>query len=266
MRPAAPTQHAFSAALLDPSLPPPAGLSAWNGSDPGARFAVYRNNVVHSLVAVLADTFPVVRQLVGDEFFGAMARLFVVDHPPRSPLMHRYGAGLPDWIADFEPAIALPYLSDMARLEWGRLAAFHATDADPVDAGRLTNMLQAPEQLAASSLVLHPSFSVVRSPYPIVSMWAAHQHDEATRDERLGKLRLDAAESALVFRVEDDALVLDVPGADAALASALANGEPLAQAQRASPQADLARLLALLLQHGVVTGLVVPHPAQEASA
>ena len=118
MRPATATRHRFAAALLDAALPSPPGLGAWNGSDAGARFAVYRNNVVHSLVNVLTDSFPVVHQLVGDEFFGAMARRYLADHPPASPLMHRYGAGLPAWIADFEPAAALPYLSDMARLEW----------------------------------------------------------------------------------------------------------------------------------------------------
>ena len=48
------TQTAFAAALLDPDLPPPDRLIAWNGSDPARRFAVYRNNVVVSLVDALA--------------------------------------------------------------------------------------------------------------------------------------------------------------------------------------------------------------------
>lgn len=266
MRPASPNQHAFAAALLDPTLPQPAGLQAWNGSDPRVRFAVYRNNVVHSLVAVLGDTFPVVRQLVGEEFFGAMARLFVVDQPPVSPLMHRYGAGLPEWLADFEPATALPYLSDMARLEWARLAAFHAADAEPIDVQALTGLLQAPEQLAQASLVLHASVAVVRSAHPVVSLWGAHQHDDASRDAKLARLSLDNGESALVFRDRaDDALVIELPNADAALAAALAAGMPLGTATLTHPQADAARLLSLLLQHGLVVGIRLPHPVPETS-
>jgi hypothetical protein len=252
---ASPPQHAFAAALLDPSLPVPAGLCAWNGSDPGARFAVYRNNVVYSLVAVLGDTFPVVRQLVGEDFFGAMARLFVAEHPPTSPLMHRYGGGFPDWMAHFEPATHLPYLPDLARLESARLAAFHAADADPLDAQALGAGLQAPDRLAVSSLILHPSLAVVQSPHPVVSLWSAHQQDAAARDEQLGQLRLDAGESALVFRVDDDALVLGLPAADAALAAALAGGAPLGAAQASHPQADLVRLLSVLLRHGQVIGV-----------
>lgn len=256
MRYASPPQNAFAAALLDPSLPTPPGLCAWNGSDPGARFAVYRNNVVHSLVAVLGDTFPVVRQLVGDEFFGAMARLFVAEHPPASPLMHRYGGGFADWMNDFEPAAELPYLSDLARVEWARLSAFHAADAEPVDMKALMAVLQAPDRLSVSSLILHPSLAVVQSPHPIVSLWSAHQHDDATRDEQLAQLHLDAGESALVFRVDDDALVLELPAADAALAADLASGVPLGTAQTSHPQADLVRLLSLLLRHGQVIEVI----------
>ena len=267
MRPAPPTAHAFSAALLDASLPPPAGLHAWNGSDPAVRFAVYRNNVVHSLVAVLADTFPVVQQLVGDEFFGAMARLYVVDHPPTSPLMHRYGAGLPGWIADFEPATALPYLSDIARLEWARLCAFHAADAAPIPVPVIGALTQAPERLARAALVLHPSLAVVRSAHPIVSLWAAHQLDDAERDARLSQVAMHRAEAALVFRdAADDALVIEVPDADAALAAAIAAGTPLGAAQAAHPQADLVRVLSLLLQHGLVAGVAKPACAPETSA
>ena len=67
-------QAAFARALLDPALPPPADVCAWNGSDPAARLAVYRNNVMVSLLGVLADTFPVTRELVGDAFFRAMGQ------------------------------------------------------------------------------------------------------------------------------------------------------------------------------------------------
>ncbi|MCU0919338.1 MAG: DNA-binding domain-containing protein [Burkholderiaceae bacterium] len=262
MRPAPPTAHAFAAALLDASLPPPPGLHAWNGSDPSARFAVYRNNVVHSLVALLADTFPVVRQLVGDEFFDAMARLYVVDHPPTSPMMHRYGAGLPRWVADFEPATALPYLSDVAQLEWSRLCAFHAADAEPVETQAVVTLMQAPERLACASLALHPCVAVVRSSHPIVSLWAAHQLDDVARDERLSEVDMDSAEAALVFRdALGDALVLELPAADATLTAAIAAGAPLGAARDAHPQADLVRVLSPLLRYGLITGVgdSLPH-------
>ena len=92
------SQAGFAAALLDAGLPPPPGLRAWNGSDPARRFGVYRNNVIVSLVGALGDTFPVVRRLVGDDFFDAMAGVHVRAHPPASPVLAHYGAGFADWL------------------------------------------------------------------------------------------------------------------------------------------------------------------------
>lgn len=86
-----PAQAALAAALLDPRVSCPGGLRAWNGSDPDRRFAVHRNNVVSSLIEAMAETFPVVRALVGPEFFHAMAGVFVRQHPPRSRVLAHYG-------------------------------------------------------------------------------------------------------------------------------------------------------------------------------
>ena len=61
-----------------------------------------------ALWEALADTFPVGKELVGEEFFGAMAGLFVRAHPPASPLMQRYGGRLPDFIEAFAPARGKP--------------------------------------------------------------------------------------------------------------------------------------------------------------
>lgn len=251
-RAAPPTQRAFAQALLDPTRPAPPGLLAWNGSDVGVRFGVYRNNVVTSLVGVLADTFPVVRRLVGDEFFAAMARLFICDHPPGSPVMSEYGDAFPVWVADFEPATALPYLAAMARLELARVRAFHAADATALPAQALADAVARPERLATLRLRLHPSLAVLDAAHAVVSLWAAHQSDDA---EAISRVALDAAEAALVLRHGEDVLVLPLAGADAALARALQAGTPLAEAAAQAPQADLSALLALLLRHEAVVGL-----------
>ncbi|MBL8286820.1 MAG: putative DNA-binding domain-containing protein [Rubrivivax sp.] len=251
----------FAAALLDPGRPVPAQLRASNGSDVAARFAVHRNNVVASLVGVLADTFPVVQQLVGDEFFRALAREFVREQPPRSPVMLDYGETFPAWLAAFEPATAWPCLADVARLEFARLRAFHAADAAAVEATALAGAMAEPQRLASMALALHPSLAVVASAHPIVSLWAAHQLADAERDaalERIGLAGRGAGETALVLRHDDDALVLRIARADGELARRLQAGAPLAEALAKSPSADFAPLLALLLRHGAVTALLHP--------
>ena len=67
---------AFAEALLDPARALPEGITTARGNADPARFAVYRNNVFVGLTAALAKRFPVVRRLVGDEFFAGMARVY----------------------------------------------------------------------------------------------------------------------------------------------------------------------------------------------
>jgi len=257
-----PSSHAaFAAALLDPSAPVPAGWVAWNGSDPVKRFAVYRNNVMHSLVAVLGDTFPVVRELVGTDFFGAMAQRYIACHPPSSPLMHRYGETFPAWLEGFEPAAALAYLPGVARLELARLRAFHAADACAVDGQRLAQLLHEPERLLATAVKLAPSLTTLSFPHAVISLWSAHQLDAADRDAKLASIDLGRHESALVFRSGDDAIVLAVDPDDVCLAAALAEGTALGSALAAHPSVDLGRLLGLLLRHGLVVDLIEPPAA-----
>jgi hypothetical protein len=246
--PARPTQHAFARALLDPALPPPAGLVAWNGSDPAVRLAVYRNNVVVSLVAALADTFPVVRELVGEDFFTAMARLYVAEQPPSSPVLARYGDGFADWVAQFEPAAAVPYLGDMARLERARVRAYHAADAPVLGAEAIAARLADPARLPGAQLQLQPSLTVLASPWAIVSMWAAHQGQGRLEDMDPGQ-----PENALVLRFEDDAVVLAIPAATAEFVGRLRRGLPLGEAAATHEPFDLGAGLATLIRHGAIS-------------
>lgn len=237
----------FAAALFDPARACPGGLRAWNGSDPAVRFAVHRNNVVVSLVDALADGFPVVRTLVGDDFFDhALARDFVVAHPPRSPVLAEWGDELPDFIESYEPAAELPYLADVARLEHARLRACNAADAPRLDDAAVAARLSRPAALPAARLVLHPSLRVVDSPCAVVSLWAAHQDDL----DALATLDWRRPEAALVLRDDDDGVVVAKIDAPAARwLRAVTGGATLAQAARAAPDADLAAAFALLLRH-----------------
>jgi hypothetical protein len=166
-------QDAFAAALLDPGLPVPPGVTGPDGFPDARRFAVYRNNVVHSLVNALQARFPVTTRLVGEQFFRAMARVYAVARPPRTPLLMHYGDGFPRFIAGFAPARTVPYLPDIARLERAWSQAFHAAEATPLPVDSLAH--QDPERLSRARLHLHPSLRLLRSPHPVATIWSAHQ-------------------------------------------------------------------------------------------
>jgi hypothetical protein len=253
-------QAHWAQALLDPEHVTPSGLVAWNRSDPVRRLAVYRNNVMVSLVDALAQTFPVTQQLVGEQFFRAMAQMFVREHPPRTRVLSYYGDALPGFIAQFPPAASLPYLADVARLEMLRLQALHAADATPMDAQAITGLLQDAEHLQAVRWHLAPCMRLLRSPHAAVSLWAAHHEDSGLS---LDAIDWQQPESALVFRSEWDVMVLQVPTGVvellALMQQGLAFGEACDLALDAAPELDLALALAAFLRHGLLVGADRPH-------
>ncbi len=246
--------EAFATALLNPDLPPPTGLCAWNNSDPAVRFAVYRNNVIVSLIDALADSFPVTQMLVGEPFFRAMAREFAYRCPPRSPVLANYGADFPAFIGNFPPAESLPYLADVARLEYAYIQAYHAADADVLPASEFTQALAQPENLPRLRLHLLPSASLLRSPYAMASLWVAHQAPEVTRLPDPYQ-----PEAVLIIRPDLEVKVLLIDAGTHALTQALQNDAPLAEATALAVESqadfDLTQALALLIRECAIGSL-----------
>lgn len=255
-------QTLLADALLEPSIPCPKGIQAWNGSDADRRLAVHRNNTIASLTDALADAHPVTQQLVGMDFFRAMAQVFVRRSPPRSPVLALYGDGFADFVAGFEPAQALPYLADVARLEMARLRACHAADAHVLTLPELGQALQRATQVDELRLRCHPSLSVVQAEHAAVSLWVAHQSEAGLA--QLQHIDVHQAESAWVLRQGLHVLVLRATPGMAAFAGALlencALAEAAAHAVRAETRFDLIDTLRLLQRHGALTALELPRP------
>ncbi|QHF49336.1 DNA-binding domain-containing protein [Pseudomonas sp. S49] len=244
------TQRAFAAALIDTRLPCPEGLCSANGADPASRFAVYRNNVQGSLINALRDSYPVVAQLVGAEFFRAMAAIFVQQQPPQSPLMSRYGEAFADFIDAFEPASSVPYLADVARLEHLRTQAYHAADAEPVRQEQITAALASPHTLSELCLALHPSLHLLDSVYAVVAIWAVHQQNAT-----LEGIEINRRQHALVLRNGLDVEVFALePGASMFIRH-LIDGQALLTAAENSPEFDLGQTLGLLITRNAITHL-----------
>lgn len=246
------TQTAFAHALLNAELPCPTGLTTWNDSDPTLRFAVYRNNVMVSLIDALADTYPVVQTLVGEAFFRAMARVFAGNNPPRSAVMAYYGRDFADFVAAFPPAASVPYLADVARLEMARVMAYHAADVVSIHPQVLQAALADPEQLLSLQLVLHPSVHVIESSFAIFSVWAAHQGAVSTL-----AVDPDVAQTALVYREGLDVDTMEISAGAGTFVSTLLTGQTLAVAAQAAssmgPEFDLTNALTLLLRLQLIT-------------
>jgi hypothetical protein len=207
---------------------------------------VHRNNVFASLIGALRARYPVIERLVGEDFFEAAAGHFIEAHPPRSPVLIDYGEGFSAFLGSFEPASTLPYLADVARLEWLRHRAYHAADRKALGP---SDLARAPSDRAfALTFELHPSAALIVSPYPIVSIWETNAHEAETR--RIGPDL--PGEAALIVRSGYDTLVVRLDEAEYAFAAALAKNVTLGEAARGAehPGFDLAPALANLIAVG----------------
>ena len=247
--------QSFATALLDPQQPVPCGLTTGNGTDVAARFAIYRNNVIASLIDALADTFPVTRALVGDDFFRSMARVFVARYPPRTPVLAWYGDAFPAFVAGFRAAASLPYLADLARLEWAYVQAFHADDQPPLSVDTIAMLLAESADFSGLRLIFHPTVGVLNSSYAIFSLWAAHQ----SLPVDLSGLDLTRPEAVLLVRPELEVEVIRLGSAAAELIGRLHSGHTLAASVQETiiehPDLDLPNVLGLLIRARCLTEL-----------
>jgi hypothetical protein len=217
------TIASFAGALVNPSRPAPAATQRRDGRPVERRFAVYRNNVAVALIGALEARYPVVRRLVGDDFFRAMAGAFVAAEKPRSPALMLYGDGFPDFVASFPPAGAVPFLADVARLENAWVEAYHAAEADALGLDALAAI--APDALEALRFQPHPAARLLRFSHPAASIWAASQGEGEPRPPEVW-----SAEEALVARPDADVFVRVLPPGGFAFAAALFSGASLGEA------------------------------------
>lgn len=243
MRSQAESEAGFVAAIFDEGAPE--GL----GPEAEARFAVYRNNVQHGLSRALAQRFPVIEALLGEESFLALARIYIAAEPPASPLLYEWGAGLPEFL-DRMPALANhPYLGDVARLEWARGLAWHAADAEPVGGDALFRAAAEPESLR---LRLHPSLQVLATKHAAYSIWAGHQPGGS-----LAGIDAMRGEATLILRDPSDRIVTEaLAPSELAMLQALVRGETLLAAMVSAGHGyDPGPLVMRLVRHGAITGI-----------
>jgi hypothetical protein len=140
------------------------------------RFNVYRNNFIVLNGDALADMYPVIKQLLGEDAFRMLATAYVREYPPRERTLLLYGEQFPDFLAAVPELSGLPYLTDVARLEYAWTDAYHADDAMPLQQHQVAGF--SPGELENLKLQPHPSMQCIDSKYPIHRIWSANQNNQ----------------------------------------------------------------------------------------
>jgi len=210
---------------------------------------IYRRAILGTLVRTLGAIYPVCRQLVGEEFFDAMAQVFARQTPSESPDLGDYGEQFSDFIAGFEPAAKLPYLADVARLEWHWHRAFHAPDETAIDVAALAGVNEADTGRIVFRLPV--SASLLTSDYPVQRIWQVNQADWA--GERT--VDLDAGAAHLIIWRRGLEMRIDEPDAvEWSLLNAIESGQSLAEINNAKTLQNLDATLPRCVKNGWIAG------------
>jgi hypothetical protein len=249
-------QTGFVLALFDAGASRKAPGIRSNGLSPAARLGVYRTNVFENYRKALAAAYPALQAVVGSGCFAHLAEEYTRRHRSRCSDVGLHGERFADFLDKHPIAATLPYLPDLARLEWAMEEAFYEADRDAMP---LQSLRAVPEEhYLELRFSLAPACRLLESVYPVHRIW---QLSQAADDE--ARVDLDQGGVRLLVRREGYAVVLEpLQPAEFAMLRALQSGygfaEAFAYAQSLDETFDPAAFLQRHVGNGVVCGFTLP--------
>lgn len=133
------------------------------------RMQVYRNNIFGNFESVLEIIYPTTKQIVGEDYFYNLCKLYREKYYSRSGNLDEYGKYFSTLIRSLKTEHNLAYLKDIANLEWKYHWAYFGKDAPVFDLEKFQKLKQ--KDLFKLKFKLNPSCQFIASRYPIYSIW-----------------------------------------------------------------------------------------------
>lgn len=169
-------QGAYRTYLLSGDATALASAVVEDAFDAGERLQIYRNNFLIGLGEALKANFPVVRMMLGEDFFAQAARGFILRAPPARPCLFEYGDGFAEYLGKLQELAAMPYVAEMASFEFARVAAYNAPVENLLTDAGIARV--PPQQLPDLPIRLARHVRLVSLRSPIMALWQAHQAAE----------------------------------------------------------------------------------------
>ena len=126
--------------------------------------------------------------ILGTACFKTLTHYFSLENPANHWDLNQYGADLPAYLAkppnQFAAFQDIPYLSDLAQLEWGLHQAYYAADRKAFPATRF-NTLTATDQTKAR-LIRAADIQLLKTPWPLYECWQHWQQTGTLPDTLAG--------------------------------------------------------------------------------
>lgn len=233
------TETIFDPAALDNEFH---GVFKAGGISTENRMKVYRNNVMTSLSHAVIAVYPLTEKIVGPDFLKGAVNKYVVGNPPDQGNLNFYGATFAHFLERYEPARALPYLPDMARLEWEWEMATLSPDDDPLPPERLQDIPEG--DLPNLQLPLRASVRLLKSGYPLDKIvdFCRSGNQEGSLDISTGGVHM------MIFRPHLQTQMRKISEGEFIFLRALRDGNHLMAATEWATEADEMFDLAAILQ------------------
>ena len=245
------TQRAFAAAVLGGPTAAAPLLEQLSGPPEKAlrRLAAYHRNIVGNRIAALASCYPRVAAAVGATRFECLARDFALVQDSRSGDLNEYGAEFADWLENRAECRHLPWLPDLARLEWDIQTVWGEADSEPFDFAALARV---PSALHGElRFRIAPAFRCRCSRWPLAELWRQAESAAAAGDYRIWVVRpLDRVGLEMASPAEAEFIAALETGATLAAAIDLASNT--------NPAFDVGSTLVRAATIGILAGAILP--------
>jgi len=201
----------FVRSILERTMP---SLQAWREPALG----VHHGAAMRGAIDALAANVPSLHRLLGGDAFDEVAAAFVRAQLPRCGGLLRYGAGLPDFLASYQPLLEHDYLPGVAALDLAWIESHLAAEA-PVLTTEDVFALTA-EQLLHGRLVPHPATRWLTFAVPSFTIWRRQREDRPLEEPLAWR-----GESALFVRSRRDVVWRAIDVGEAEFLAACAAGQ-----------------------------------------
>ena len=233
------TQRWLARIILDPGAVETGTIDAsdtlaHDAATARVRLGAYSGGYPARLEEALAETFPALRRLLGDETFADMVARYLPAVPAGIYNLNDVGAPLPAWLASDALARTVPLAADLARLELAVQRAFHATLLPPFDPTPLAAW--GADDWDRAVVRFQAGVALVRSAWPVGDVWQARTQPRDTADVAV----VDRPQDVIVARAGFGVTATLAPPDEAMLLERLLAGERLGTALGALEAHDVA--------------------------
>lgn len=196
--------------------------------DAAGAFAVYRNGYLARLAEQLGETYPAVRQALGDEKWFALCESYIAEHPSTSYNLSDYGRDLAGFLERGAVEEGAPLLVELARFELAFHDLFHAAahpSVEPAELASLGDLTGVRLQLGSAVRLL----ACERAVYDVFR----HRHDAEPPS-----IDVERQQFVLLFRRGSEVLGREVDAATFAALEAFARGAAVEDALASALERD----------------------------